>query len=166
MTYRLTSAQRRILADGVRAGLVGWLLTSPVAGRHCLVLQARSTTILGFSFSRFVTAAVTHFGRDYCPRSPGTGGMLPLSIEEACALANDVELEMATGDEIHAAALIAAHTPFAQPGIGGPDWHLYTSMLDRLGIDILDGDPAWKSQVRDRLRAFRRHVAAVHAAAG
>jgi hypothetical protein len=72
---------------------------------------------------------------------------------------------MATGDEIHAAALIAAHAPFAQPAIGGPDWHPYTTLLDRLGIDILDGDPAWKSRVRDRLRAFRRHVATVHAAA-
>jgi hypothetical protein len=165
MTYRLTCAQRRILAECVRAGLVGWLLTCPVAGRHCLVLQARSTTVLGFSFSRFVTAVATRFGRDYRPRSPGAAGMFPLSIAEACALANDVELEMATGDEIHAAALIAAHAPFAQPGIGGPDWHPYTAMLDRLGIDILDGDPAWKSRVRDRLRAFRRHVAAVHAAA-
>jgi hypothetical protein len=165
MTCSLTSAQRRILAECVRAGLVGWLLTCPVAGRHCLVLQARSTTILGFSFSRFVTAAATHFGRDYRPRSPGAAGMFPRSIEEACALANDVELEMATGDEIQAAALIAAHAPFAQPAIGGPDWHPDTALLDRLGIDILDGDPAWKSRVRDRLRAFRRHVIAVHAAA-
>ena len=77
MTYRLTCAQRRILAECVRAGLVGWLLTCPVAGRHCLVLQARSTTILGFSFSRFVTAAANHFGRDYRPRSPGAAGMFP-----------------------------------------------------------------------------------------
>ena len=165
MTYRLTCAQRRILAECVRAGLVGWLLTCPVAGRHCLVLQARSTTILGFSFSRFVTAASNHFGRDYRPRSPGAAGMFPLSIEEACALANDVELGMATGDEIHAAALIAAHAPFAQPAIGGPDWHPYTAMLDRLGIDILDGDPAWKPRVRDRLRPFRRAVAASRAIA-
>ena len=165
MTYRLTCAQRRILAECVRAGLVGWLLTCPVAGRHCLVLQARSTTVLGFSFSRFVTAAGNHFGRDYHPRSPGAAGMFPLSIEEACALANDVELEMATGDEIHAAALIAAHAPFAQPAIGGPDRHPYTAMLDRLGIDILDGDPAWKPRVRDRLRPFRRAVAASRAIA-
>ena len=165
MTYRLTSAQRRILADGVRAGLVGWLLTCPVAGRHCLVLQARSTTILGFSFSRFVTAAGNHFGRDYHPRSPGAPGMFPLSIEEACALANDVELEMATGDEIHAAALVSAHAPFAQPGIGGADWLPYTAMLDWLGIVILDGDPAWKIQVRHRLSTFRRHVTASHTAA-
>lgn len=165
MTCHLTSAQRRILADGVRAGLVGWLLTCPVAGRHCLVLQARATTILGFSFSRFVTAAANHFGHDYRPRSPGAAGAFPLSIEEACALANDVELEMATDDEIRAAALITAHAPFAQPGIGGPDWLPYKIMLDRLGIGILDGDPAWKIQVRDRLSAFRRHVAAGQAAA-
>ncbi|UEM07220.1 hypothetical protein JL101_030010 (plasmid) [Skermanella rosea] len=165
MAYRLTCTQRRLLADGVRAGLVGWLLTCPVAGRHCLLLRVRSTTILGFSFSRFVTAAANHFGRDYHPRSPGAAGTFPLSIEEACALANDVELEMATGEEIQAAALVVAHAPFAQPGIGGPDWHPYTTMLDRLGIDILDGDPAWKNRVRDCLRAFRRHVAAVHAAA-
>ena len=165
MTYRPTPAQRRLLADGVRAGLVGWLLTCPVAGRHCLVLQARATTILGFSFSRFVTAAATRFGCDYRPRLPGAAGTFPLSIEEACALANDVELEMATDDEIRAAALIAAHAPFAQPGIGGPDWLSYTAMLDRLGIGILDCDPSWKSQVRHRLSTFRRHVAASHTAA-
>jgi hypothetical protein len=165
MPYRLTSAQRDILADGVRTGLVGWLLTCPVAGRQCRLLQARSTTLLGFSFNRFVTAAASHFGRDYRPRSQGVAGMFPLSIEEACALANDVELEMATGDEIQAAALIAAHAPFAQPAIGGPDWRDYAALLDRLGIDVMGGDPAWKSRVRDRLRALRRHVAAVHAAA-
>jgi hypothetical protein len=241
MTYRLTSTQRRILADCVRAGLVGWLLTCPVAGQQCRLLQARSTTILGLSFSRFVslpalkggasrftghclssnvllrsyaastgrtgrstrppvfrqtpllaceqrhwivakfapfilslkgeafrcvwvTAAGNHFGRDYHPHCPGSAGMFPLSIEEACALANDIELEIATDDEIHAAALIAAHSPFAQPEIRGPDWHPYTGILAELGIGM-DGDPAWKQRVRDRLRAFRRHVAAVHIAA-
>jgi len=164
MTYRLTSAQRRLLADCVRAGLVGWLLTCPIAGQQSRLLQARSTTVLGFSFNRFVTAVVNDLGQDYHPRSPGPADMFPLSIGEACALANDIELEIATDDEIHAAALIAAHSPFAQPGIRGPDWHPYTDMLAEVGVGI-DGDLAWKSQVRNRLHAFRRHVAAVHAAA-
>lgn len=106
------------------------------------MLQTRATTLCGFSFSRFVTAAANQFGRDYRPRSPEAAGAFPLSIEEACALANDVELEMATGDATLAAALITAHAPFAQPGIGKPDWLSYTTMLDRLGIGILDGDPA------------------------
>ena len=71
---------------------------------------------------------------------------------------------MATDDEIHAAALIAAHSPFAQPVIRGPDWHSYTGMLAEVGIGI-DGGLAWKQQVTNRLHAFRRHFTAVHAAA-
>ena len=87
MPYRLTSAQRWVLADCVRTGLVGWLITCPVAGPRCHILQARATSVLGFGFSRFTTMAAAHFGSDYRPRRPGSTGTFPLSIAEAAALA-------------------------------------------------------------------------------
>ena len=160
MPYRLTSAQRGILADCVRTGLVGWLITCPVAGRQCRLLQARATSVLGFGFSRFTTMAANHFGSDYRPRRPGSADPFPLSIAEAAALANDVELEMAGDDQLHAAALIAAHSPYAQPEIKGRDWYTYVTMLSEIGIDPWAGDPSWSRRVRDRLRPFRRAVAA------
>src|SRR5918994_1109626 len=83
MPYRLTSAQRCVLADCVRTGLVGWLITCPVAGQRCRILQARATSVLGFGFSRFTTMAANHFGADYRPRRPGSTDTFPLSIAEA-----------------------------------------------------------------------------------
>ncbi|GEO43229.1 hypothetical protein SAE02_73770 [Skermanella aerolata] len=70
MPYRLTSAQRLLLADCVRTGLVGWLITCPVAGQQCRILQARATSLLGFGFARFTTMAANHFGSDYGVPSP------------------------------------------------------------------------------------------------
>jgi hypothetical protein len=165
MPYRLTSAQRCVLADCVRTALVGWLITCPVVGQRCRILQARATSLLGFGFSRFTTLAATHFGSDYRPRRPGSTDTFPLSIAEAAALANDVELEIAGDDQLHAAALIAAHSPYAQPEIRGRDWHTYVTMLAATGIDPWSADPAWGREVRDRLRPFRRAVAAAHALA-
>ena len=54
MPYHLTSAQRCVLADSVRAGLVGWLLTCPVTGRQSRILKGKATNILGFGFSRWL----------------------------------------------------------------------------------------------------------------
>ena len=92
---------------------------------HPCNTPARATSLLGFGFSRFTTMAANHFGSDYRPRRPGSTDTFPLSIAEAAALANDVELEMATDDQLHAAALIAAHSPYAQPEIRGRDWRTY-----------------------------------------
>lgn len=165
MPYRLTSAQRLLLADCVRTSLVGWLITCPVAGQRCLLLQARATSLPGFGFSRFTTMVASYFGSDYRPRRPGSAGTFPLSIAEAAALANDVELEMAGNDQLHAAALIAAHSPYAQPGIKGRDWRTYVTLLAEVGIDPWIGDPTWSREVRERLRTFRRAVAASYAIA-
>jgi hypothetical protein len=165
MPYRLTSAQRCVLADCVRTSLVGWLITCPVAGQRCRILQARATTVLGFGFSRFTTMVATHFGADYQPRRPGSTDTFPLSIAETAALANDVELGFATDDQLHAAAVIAAHSPYAQPEIRGRDWRTYVTLLAEIGIDPWTADPAWSREVRDRLRPFRRAVAAAHALA-
>ena len=165
MAYRLTSAQRCVLADCVRAGLVGWLITCPVAGRQCRLLQARATNVLGFGFSRFATMAAHHLGSGYRPHCPGSPAPFPLSIAEAAALANDVELGFATDDQLHAAALVAARSPYAQPEVRGRDWRTYVTLLAEVGIDPWAGDPAWREQVRDRLRPFRRAVAASHAIA-
>jgi hypothetical protein len=165
MPYRLTSAQRLLLADCVRTGLVGWLITCPVAGQQCRILQARATSLLGFGFARFTTMAANHFGSDYRPRRPGSTDPFPLSIAEAAALANDVELEMAGDHQLYAAALIAAHSPYAQPEIRGRDWHTYVTLLGEIGIDPWAGGPAWNREVRDRLRPFRHAVAASHAIA-
>jgi hypothetical protein len=165
MPYRLTSAQRWVLADCVRTSLVGWLITCPVAGQRCRILQAQATSLLGFGFSRFTTMAANHFGSDYLPRRPGSTDTFPLSIVEAVALANDVELEMAGDDQLYAAALIAAHSPYAQPEIRGRDWCTYVTLFSDIGIDPWAGDPTWNREVRDRLRPFRRAVAASHAIA-
>jgi hypothetical protein len=165
MTYRLTSAQHCVLAECVRSGLVGWMITCPIAGQQSRLLQAKATTLLGFGFSRFATMASNHFGSDFHPSCHGSRNEFPLSISEACALANDVELEMATDDEIHAAALIAAYSPYGQPQVLGRDWRAYVTMLDAVGISLVDADPTWKQQVRDRLRPFCAAVASAHAIA-
>jgi hypothetical protein len=165
MPYRLTSTERCVLADCVRTGLVGWLITCPVAGQRCRILQARATSLLGFGFSRFTTMVANHFGSDYRPRRSGSTDPFPLSISETAALANDVELELAGDDQLHAAALIAAHSPYAQPEIRGRDWRTYVTMLAEIGIDPWAGNPTWNREVRDRLRPFRRAVAASHAIA-
>ncbi len=165
MPYRLTSVQRCVLADCVRTGLVGWLITCPVAGQQCRIFQARATSLLGFGFARFTAMAAHYFGSVYRPCRPGSTVPFPLSIAEAAALANDVELEMAGDDQLHAAALIAAHSPYAQPEIRSRDWRTYVTMLAEIGIDPWTGDPAWGREVRDRLRPFRRAVAASRAIA-
>jgi hypothetical protein len=58
MTYRLTSAQRCVLADCTRTALVGWLVTDPAVEGKARRIQYKATGILGFGFSRFVTMAV------------------------------------------------------------------------------------------------------------
>jgi hypothetical protein len=163
MTYRLTTAQRSLLADCVRSSLVGWMITCPVAGQQCRLLHARATTVLGFGFSRFATIATHHFGVDYHPSCPGSRREFPLSITEAVTLANDIELAMATDDQLYAAALVAAFSPFGQPEIKGRDWRAYTTMLDVVGVSWVDGTPTWKEQVRDLLRKRCRIVATVDA---
>ena len=160
MSYTITVEQRCLLANCVRAGLVGWLITCPVAGPRCRVLQTRATTVAGFSFSRFAGLAAAHLGKDYRPQRPGSPAAFPLSIEEAAALANDVELGFATADQLLAAALVAAHSPYAQPEVKGRDWRTYTAMLAGICVDPWAGDPAWDRRVRDRLHPFRRAVAA------
>jgi hypothetical protein len=159
MPYRLTSAQCCVLADCVRAALVGCLITCPVAGQRCRILQARATSVLGSGFSRFTTPAANHFGSDYRPCRPGSTDTFPLSTAEAAALANDVELEMAGDDQLHA-ALIAAHSPYAEPEIWGWDWYTYVTLLSDIGINPWTADPTWGREIRDRLRPFRRAVAA------
>lgn len=161
--YRLTSAQRLTLADCVRLGLVGWLLTDPKAGPRARLIQGRATTMLGFGFSRFATLASAEFGEDYRPKCPVSPDEFPLSITEACALANDIELEIATPDQLFAAGLVAAHSPFAQPEVRGRDWRSYLGALAALGIDWMGGDPTWKQQASARLRPFQRAVAAAYA---
>jgi hypothetical protein len=106
MTYRLTSAQRCVLADCTRTALVGWLVTDPAVEGKARRIQYKATGILGFGFSRFVTMAVTEFGADYRPGSVLPGVHFPLSLAEAAALANDIELEMATDGQLHAAGVM------------------------------------------------------------
>jgi hypothetical protein len=157
---RLTVDQRLLLADCVRSALVGWMITCPQAGQISRRIQYQSTTASGFSFSRFCHHATKAFGDGFQPLCPGTNRPFPLSIGEAAALANDMELELATDDEIHAAGLIAAHGAFGQPEVCSPSWRVYVGAMSAVGIAWLDGDPTWKQRVRDRLKPFRRHVAA------
>jgi hypothetical protein len=160
MTYRLTSAQRCVLADCTRAALVGWLLTDPAVDRSARRIEYKATGILGFGFSRFVTMAMNEFGPGYRPGSVLSGIRFPLSIAEAAALANDIELEMATDDQLHAAGVIAAHSPYGQPEVCSRDWRTYVAMLAALGLSIDDEGCGWRDLVRDRLHLFRHAVAA------
>ena len=162
MTQQLTVEQRELLAECVRMGLVGWLVTCPVAGRQCPLIQSKATTVAGFSFSKFIGMASAAFGRDYRPYAPGSTHTFPLSIEEAVALANDLELGFATHDQLHAAGQIAARCPYSQPQVRGRDWRSYVDALAALGIDPWEASPTWVSSIRDRLRPFLRAVAALH----
>jgi len=122
MTFRLTSAQRCVLADCTRAAILGWMLTDPDVGQQARRLEYKATSILGFGYSRFANLAMNEIGADYRPRSTTPGIRFPLSIAEAFALANDIELEMATDDELHCAGLIAAYSPYGQPEVCSRDW--------------------------------------------
>ena len=159
LAHKLTVDQKLMLADCVRNALTGWLITCPRSRQTATRIQNQFTTIAGFSFSRFAYATTRALGQDFHPTCPGTGREFPLSIAESVALANDVELELASDDELFAAGLVAAHSPFGQPQVGSADWRVYVSAMRVLDVPFLDGDPTWKARVRDRLRPFRRAVA-------
>src|SRR5690349_13854103 len=110
----LTTGQRLALAECIRLGLEGWLTTCPHAGPAARRLRRHSTTAAGFRFSRFASLAFAAFGDDYRPRCPATGARFPLSILEAVALANDLELDLAGADQVRAAARIAARCALAE----------------------------------------------------
>ena len=165
MRFRLTSAQRCLLAECTRGALVGWLLTDPHASQAARRMQYKAKSILGFGFSRFIEMAMTEFGTGYHPRCPDSSASFPLSIIEAAALANDVEMEMATDDQLFAAGLIAAHSPYCQPAVGDRDWRAYVATLEALGLFMDENRPDWRGDVQSKLRPFRRVVAAATVAA-
>jgi hypothetical protein len=161
MSYRLTSAQRSVLANCTRTAVIGWLLTDPEVEQQARRLEHKATNILGFGFSRFATMAIAEFGAGYRPGSVLHGVRFPLSIAEVSALANDIEMEMANDDELFAAGLIAAHSPYGQPEVCSRDWRTYVAMLAALGLSIDHVTTnGWRDEVRTRLRPFRRAVAA------
>lgn len=162
MTFRLTSAQRCVLADCTRAAILGWLLTDPNVGQQARRLEHKATNIVGFGFSRFATMAMNEIGSDYRPQSVTPGIQFPLSIAEAFALANDVEMEMATTDELYCAGLIASYSPYGQPEVCSRDWRTHVAALAALGlsVDCPSLPRSWRDIVREQLRPFRRAVAA------
>jgi hypothetical protein len=160
MTYRLTSAQRCMLSDCVRGALMGWLLSDPHYSQSARRWQYKTTTVAGFSFSRFITMAMNEAGAEYRPVSFASKANFPLGISETAALCNDIELEIATDDELLAAGIIAAHSPYGQPSVGGRDWHAYTAALKALGLTIDDDRPSWRHEVRAHLYSFRMATAA------
>lgn len=165
MAVRLSSAQRWLLSECVRGALVGWLLTDPNASRESRRFQHETTTFVSFSFSRFVKKCMVEFGPDYCPRSPASGCDFPLSILEAASLANNIELEYATDDELYAAALIAAASPYGQPAVGSRDWRTYVAAMEVMGLFLDEDRPDWRQNVRNHLRPFYQAVASAHAVA-
>jgi hypothetical protein len=160
MAYRLTSAQRCIMADCCRNALLGWLLTDAEISQKVRRIEYKSTTISGFSFSRFLDMASSEIGDDYRPHSVNRSVRFPLSIREVAALANDIELQLATDDELWAAGAIVAHSPYGAPEVCSRDWRAYVGALAALGLSIDDDRPDWREQVRTRLHGFRRDVAA------
>ncbi|QQP94049.1 hypothetical protein IGS68_35145 (plasmid) [Skermanella sp. TT6] len=162
MAINLTTAQRDVLVDCVRAALLGWLVTDPAAGSTARRIEHKATTVTGFHFSRFASMAMSEIGATYHPRSPASASVFPLSISETAALANDLELHLATDDQIIAAGVIAAHNPLGQPCVGTRDWRTYVSLLTRLGLSLDDDRPDWRSDVHHLLQPFRRAVAAAN----
>jgi hypothetical protein len=160
MAYRLTSAQRCMLSDCVRGALMGWLLSDPDVGPAARRIEHMATTIVGFSFSRFVDMAVAEIGGDYRPRSFVSNARFPLTVHETAALAAGIEMHMSSEDQIVAAGMIACHSPYGQPSVGTRDWRTYIAALAALGLSISDERPGWREEVRERLHAFRRAVAA------
>jgi hypothetical protein len=163
MATRLTSAQRCVLADSTRVAVLGWLLNDPQVQVRALHIANKATTSAGFSFSRFADMAIAEIGGDYRPgnSTPNLRFLrFPLSLTEAVALANDIELEIATDDELYCAGLIVAHSPYGQPVIGSPEWRNYLSATKALKLSLDYGASNWREIVRDRLRAFRRAVSA------
>lgn len=165
MAIRLTSAQRCLLAECVRGAMVGWLLTDPHASHKARRFEHKATSILGFGFFRFVNLCMVEFGPDYRPRSPASDSFFPLSIVEAAILANHVEMEMATDDELKSAGLVAAHSPYGQPSVGSRDWRTYVATMEVLGLFMDEERPDWRQDVRNHLRPFYEAVAAAHAVA-
>lgn len=151
----LTVPQRLVLADCVRFGLIGWLTTCPQVGTAARRLRHRSTTSDGFRFSGFASLAMAAFGSDYHPVCIATGRAFPLSILEAVALANDLELDLATPDQIYAAAVLAAHCVYAQPETSSYAWRHYTAALSSLGLSMMGGISGWRMLVHDHLGDFR-----------
>ena len=161
MAYRLTSAQRCVLADDTRAAVLGWLLTDPDVGQQARRIEGKATTIVGFSFSRFASMALDEIGSDYRPRSTTPGIVFPLTIAEGFALANNIELEMANEDHLSAAGLIAAYSPYGQPEVCSRDWRAHVGCLAALGLSVDCPTLArpWRDIVRDQLNDFRHAVA-------
>ena len=162
MATRLTSAQRCVLADCTRSAILGSLLMDPQVQTKARRVEHMATTITGFSFSRFADMAINEIGADYRPGSDAPGIRFPLTLAETVALANDIELEMATDEQLHCAGIIAARSPFGQPKICSREWRTYIAMLASLKL-TMDDDAApvsWRDLVRDRLLPFRRAVAA------
>lgn len=162
MTLRLTFAQRCVLADCTRTALVGWLLTDPDVGQKARRLEHKATSVLGFSFSRFANLVMDEIGEDYRPHSVTAGIVFPLSIAESFALANDIELEMATDEQLFCAGLIAAYSPYGQPEVCSRDWRTHVAALAALGltVDCPTLPRPWRDVVREKLLPFRRAVAA------
>lgn len=161
MGYRLTSSQRCVLADCTRAAILGWLLTDPAVGQQARRLEHQATNIVGFGFSRFAKLSMDEIGAAYRPRSTTPGIKFPLTIAESFALANDIELEMATDDELFCAGLIAAYSPYGQPEVCSRDWRTHVAALAALGLSV-DCPPlprSWRDIVREQLLPFRRAVA-------
>jgi hypothetical protein len=161
--YHLTSVQHCVLADCTRTAILGWLLTDPAVEQQARRLEYKATNILGFGFSRFATMAINQFGAGYRPRSVAQGVVFPLTIAECFALANDIEMEMATDIQLYAAGLIAAHSPYGQPEVCSRDWRTYVAMLAALDLSIDHAACGWRDLVRRRLRPFRCAVAAAQA---
>jgi hypothetical protein len=104
--------------------------------------------------------AMNEAGPAYRPSSITPGVQFPLSVAEAAALENDIEMEMATDTQLLAAGIVICHSPYGQPSVCSRDWRTYTSLLAVLGLSIDDGRPMWRDDVRNALRPFRRAVGA------
>lgn len=153
MGFRITAPQRRLLADWTRTALVGWLITDPNCFEAAFRWQYRSTTVLGFSFPQFFEHALDGIGHEYRPGRGNPGFEFPLSIIETAVLANNVEAGLATEDQLYAAAVIVAYSPYCQPQVGSREWTAYRLTLEALGLSIHDPDSLfdWREVVRDRL---------------
>lgn len=75
----------------------------------------------------------------------------PLTAEQLSDLVGKVEDGTANGEEMEAAAVIAAFAPMAQPEVSSADWRILSRALNRFDFDHLEPHPHWRDLAQHHL---------------
>lgn len=75
----------------------------------------------------------------------------PLPAADLSRFVSDVETGAATEEELEAAAIIAAHAPFAQPETSSRDWRVLVRTVSKFNRDPYEAYPYWRDLVQHHL---------------